>query len=254
MLNAYDKDFNKLDGDWGNQRNPNDFINSLIDFEKNYCESDIFQNKDIEFQFDKISKKDLMKFCELNISLLEKVIAIFAWGGMRHDHFLRLMTGTKFKSLNKIFQNKEGISFSNKNWLLIEEALNKLIINDFSRKFHYLSMKNLSLNYCGPAYFTKILYFLFRKKDCFIMDQWTSKSMNIMLHKEFIKLSGNHVSTINDENIYDQFCNFILFIQEKIASTGRSISADETEDLLFSRGGKFQMSWRTYIKTNYHYL
>ena len=59
MLNAYDKDFNKLDGDWGNQRNPNDFINSLIDFEKNYCESDIFQNKDIEFQFDKISKKDL---------------------------------------------------------------------------------------------------------------------------------------------------------------------------------------------------
>ena len=251
LLNAYDADLMRLDGDWGNQKDPNEFFDSLVKFEKKFCESQFFHNKNISYSFKKISKKELLKYCQKDISLLEKVIAILAWGGMRQDHFIRLMTGTKFKSLSKVNNNQEDVRFSKKNWHSIEDILHSLKNSDDPRKFHYLSMKNLNLNYCGPAYYTKILYFLFRKKDCFIMDQWTSKSMNILLQKKIITLSGNYVSKTNDENIYDKFCKFILFMQEKISATGRNISPDETEDLLFSRGGGKALYWRNFIKINY---
>ena len=103
----------------------------------------------------------------------------------------------------------------------------------------------------GPAYFTKLIFFLMPESASsargYIMDQWTSRSMNLLKSDaRFIKtvVSGNSrwVADSNDEGTYEAFCREV----ETLAAI-LSMRPDKAEELLFSEGrGKGR--WRNYLK------
>lgn len=120
----------------------------------------------------------------------------------------------------------------------------------------------------GPAYFTKLIYFLMPNNPGsprgYIMDQWVGCSINIlneidvvlMDSSEMLKWTKNgeiqpssnyQVSNINTEKNYEAFCWQIELLAAEIGSPP---NPDFTERLLMSKGGKTPLDWRAYVKEN----
>ena len=78
------------------------------------------------------------------------------------------------------------------------------------------------------------------------MDQWTSRSINLLLGENLIKLDNK--ITVNKRkykdgggnsgDVYEKFCNSVDILCGEINKTSRAITPDETEQLIFSRGGQ----------------
>jgi len=64
----------------------------------------------------------------------------------------------------------------------------------------YNDFFELDLQGCGPAFFTKIMFFFSSNLRCFIMDQWTSRSINLLLGENLIKLD-NKITVNKKKNI-----------------------------------------------------
>ncbi len=77
------------------------------------------------------------------------------------------------------------------------------------------------------------------------MDQWTSRSINLLLGENLIKLDNK--ITVNKRKykdgggntgeVYEKFCNSVDILCGEINKTSRAITPEETEQLIFSRGG-----------------
>jgi hypothetical protein len=174
-------------------------------------------------------------------------VVILAWGGMNRKHAIMAMSDwEEWKSV------AEDIRFTNisrsKSYQLFDglRAVNKL--------------KGM-----GPAYFTKLIFFLSKKnafdietkERCrgYIMDQWTARSMNLLLGSQCIKLNsvleknGKYRRLVKDTNtasIYDFFCNKV---EELATLIGYAESPEIAEEFLFSIGrGKGE--WRNYVVSN----
>ena len=99
----------------------------------------------------------------------------------------------------------------------------------------------------GAAYFTKLIFFCSPKHDWYIIDQWTSKSVNLISEKKLVKLTnGGHVSDANDASTYIEYCEFI----ENLSLMG-GWCREDTEKRLFSFGGKKKGAWRSYVIENW---
>lgn len=97
----------------------------------------------------------------------------------------------------------------------------------------YELMKSRKLTGMGPAYFTKLICFLSRDLNGYTMDQWTAKSINLLLMKPLVKLtSSGLVSKSNTATTYEEFCLGI----ESLAKIIKKNPLD-TEEMLFSNGG-----------------
>lgn len=177
-----------------------------------------------------VSRSDLFgmvsnsQFSDIEISL-----SILAWGGMRRDHGRTLI------------QTSES-------WLPIISKLRKG--NQLSRNQAYLLFKNIrdegKLKGMGPAFYTKLICFLSPANTAFIMDQWTGKSINILLGTELVLLNKlGMVTDENDPNIYDEFCKVIIQLSDELGCEPL-----EAEERIFSVGwGKGE--WRNYVIENY---
>ena len=178
----------------------------------------------------KISREDIFEMSRnRDTGDLEVALCVLAWGGMRRDHGRRLL------------QTKT-------HWLPIVEAMRA---GDFkSRSDAYKEFMRVRkegyLKGMGPAFFTKLICFLNREAKAFIMDQWTGKSINLLLGKDLVHLNRlGLVTDDNDEMIYDQFCHQIEKLSEILG-----LSPLETEERIFSEGrGKGE--WRNYLIENY---
>jgi hypothetical protein len=97
----------------------------------------------------------------------------------------------------------------------------------------------------GPAYFTKLIYFANPRHDGFIMDQWTSRSVNLLVDgPAVVKMRArDHVDPQNSADTYEHFCRII----EELSSLLLNRTAEETEQCLFSTGGKKPAPWRRYL-------
>ena len=123
------------------------------------------------------SEVDLEIFCDENIdrcgvrkfvdnkdaNALTKVLFVLAWGAMTLPNARYALTS---------YQNywKEIVGDMLEVNLCRDEAY---------EKFHSL-VKSRNLTNMGPAYFTKLIYFLEPKHNGYIMDQWTARSMNLL--------------------------------------------------------------------------
>ena len=139
----------------------------------------------------------------------------------------------------------------------------------------YTLQENNILAGLGPAYYTKIIYFL-GKGDGLIMDQWTSRSINLLLGKEIIKLQGGQrkatnsdryytVKPTNDQGVYAAYNEAMEVIASKLSENlQEQVSLADTEEFIFSfttdrkkslhlndeQYKKFT-AWRRYVEENH---
>lgn len=100
----------------------------------------------------------------------------------------------------------------------------------------------------GPSYFTKLLYFFSPATDCYIMDQWTSKSINLLTGKSVVHIYDSSPTRRNTGENYQAFCEEIDHLAQLLGQTG-----DQIEQRLMSKGGRNRAPWRAHVKAHYPY-
>ncbi|WP_025898773.1 8-oxoguanine DNA glycosylase OGG fold protein [Sneathiella glossodoripedis] len=196
------------------------------------------------------NKEDLFRLARDMASEPTKDIClrILAWGGMRATF------------LGRVFRDAKETK-----WL---ELAHKIRSGQYSRKEAYRkfvelrSAKDDPLKGMGPAYFTKLIFFLMPENvdnpRGYIMDQWVASSVNLLFEQNVVLMDktckwgpnkqievGLTVSGVNDEVNYENFCLKIECIAAKIGKT-----PEQTERILMSEGGKKPHTWRKYVRDN----
>jgi hypothetical protein len=177
------------------------------------------------------TREELFKMgADSSLNTLDLCVAIFAWGGMRTDHGRRILGSTA--------------------WLDIAELLRSNKINHFEGFQEFFALRKAGkLPGCGPAYYTKVLFFLpLDGRRGIIMDQWTARSINLLLGHHLVTLipAGKNfrVSPDNDLAVYASFCAAVGHLTNLVGGTLQT-----TEMRLFSQGGKRMGKWREYVKS-----
>ena len=160
--------------------------------------------------------------------------SILIWGGIKRDHFRMMM---EFKDT----------------WI---KACEEIRYKKLSRDICYETFQKVRSMGChgiGPAYFTKLIYFMSNNYSNrgYIMDQWTSRSINLLFEDKIIKLTRSgkfyYVNDSNNGKIYEKFCSFIDQIADDI-----NVDPDLIELNLFSKGGREKGLWRDYVIQNHN--
>lgn len=199
---------------------------------------------------DEMSKREAIFSIVKTENDIEKICdQILAWGGMR---------GVNKRSLKSQGDNQ---------WL---DVADEIKAGKFDRATAYKSFSKLhndgKLKGMGPAYFTKLIYFLMPDNSDaprgYIMDQWVGCAINILNQKDIVFMdsaSSNRwtktgqlkpsddyqVCNVNTFENYESFCRQIEMLSDEI-----SHKPDFTERLLMSKGGQKPLEWRVYIKEN----
>jgi len=178
----------------------------------------------------KFNRYELFEYCcDPNNSNLNVLAAILSWGGMRRDHGRLLFNNLEFvlgivdNLRNGVYQNRQ-IAFSK----IQENRTNNL------------------LSGLGIGYFTKLICFLAPNLNGYIMDQWVSKSINLLTGQKVVSITSN--SWVNDNNnadTYEIFCTHIDNLAILLNCSGF-----EAEKRIFSVG-RGHGAWRNYLIQNY---
>lgn len=98
----------------------------------------------------------------------------------------------------------------------------------------------------GPAYYTKIIFLANPRHDGYIMDQWTSRSVNLLAaDKPIIAMRAkNHVDPRNDHHVFERYCSFVEGLSTLLHGNK---TPEDIEQCLFSTGGKHRAPWRRYV-------
>lgn len=176
-----------------------------------------------------LSRSALKEFCRTpSFSDEACFVTCMAWGGMHR-------------------MNGRTAWAERERWLPL---INRLRNTRVSRSDAYNAFELLGIQGLGPAYFTKLIYFLRPCEDGYILDQWTGKSVSILLEPSFIKFdSSGHVSRRNTSSAYERFCVSIECLSKRLERR-----PSQTEELLFSRGGRSKHPWRQYVISNWKSL
>jgi hypothetical protein len=171
-------------------------------------------------------------------------VSIFAWGGMRTSN------------------GKHLFGLHMKPWLDVAQQLRDGALSRVKGYDAFVALRNTkSLAGLGPAYFTKLLYFLPPPaQKGYIMDQWLGLSINLLTGQEIVKLNesitwewkpkqvsprfDSLVSDFNDGAGYEMFCNKIERLSVKM---GFGWTPELTELALISEGGHVKKGWRDYV-------
>ena len=184
---------------------------------------------------DRLLRQELKKICDVSsgYSNEECVASIMAWGGQNRKHGVFV-----FNRFNEI-----------------TDVVSKLRAGELNRFEAYQAFYDIWMRRepqplgMGAAYFTKIIFFCGQGHDGYIMDQWTSKSANILNKTPLINLTSGHVNKKNGVEQYKLFCELV----EEVAKT-LGMSAEEVELSMFSRGGRKKLPWRKFVIENYKKL
>lgn len=182
---------------------------------------------------------------EVNINTV--CAAIMAWGGMHKNHrdYLFNDSGTE--------------------WLEIAQAIR---CGEIDRQTAYSRLAKLrsqgKLKGAGPAFFTKLIYFLMPRRDPtlktgYIMDQWAGCSINLLVGPEVVLMNVTTVRkrqaddptpkfefTVADKNTgdnYEIFCSAVDLLRENL-----DITPEQVDRELVSAGGRKPEPWRLYVK------
>ena len=153
--------------------------------------------------------------------------ATLAWGGMRRDAARRL-------ALNEV------------RWTAIVGRLRR---DGLDRQSSYeicsTAANSVRAGGIGPAYFTKLIFFANPQHEGYIMDQWTSRSINFLVDgPPIVRMrTRDHVDPRNDAATYERFCLAI----EQLSDWLEGKDAEFIEQCLFSTGGRKPAPWRSYL-------
>lgn len=102
----------------------------------------------------------------------------------------------------------------------------------------------------GVSYFTKLIFFFFPQDNCYIMDQWTSKSINYLAARRVVLIYADAPTRANDGTNYEAYCVLIDLLGRKLAELGQDGRGEIVEQRLFCRGGRAHQvgPWREIIR------
>lgn len=177
----------------------------------------------------KFTRQELKELCRnRSFSNKECLGAVMAWGGQNRKH--GRIVFSRFDEIEPIIDDMRSSRIDH-----VQAYKN---FDEIWKKRKPLGM--------GAAYFTKLIFFCEPSHQGFIMDQWTSKSTNLLCDKAVIHLSQGYVSKKNDFQTYVQFCAVISDIAKRL-----DISPENIEMSMFSSGGRKKEKWREYVVKNY---
>ena len=185
-----------------------------------------------DLEQDRVSRVRLREICQSPSASLEVCfLSCMAWGGMnrRHGRLAWASCGEWIKALAVL---KSG---------------------GLTREAAYQSFADLrahkKLPGVGPAYFTKLMYFLRPEGDSYIMDQWTGKSIQLLTGAPLPHMTRQGwITDANGGAEYEQYCQAVDSL-----ATELHISGQEAEERIFSVGGKKPGEWRAYVKKQWRY-
>ena len=179
----------------------------------------------------KLTRNQLKKLCckDSGHADWECLAAVMAWGGQNRKHGVTLFN--RFDEIQPIIHNMRcGV----------------LSFQDAYSEFYKVWAKPENLG-MGAAYFTKLIFFCEPSHKGYIMDQWTSKSINLLSGEKFVHLISGHVSKNNTMDTYKRFCALTESIGKNLGHTG-----EEIEIAMFSKGGQKKWKWRDYVVKEYN--
>lgn len=171
-------------------------------------------------------------------------LSIMAWGGMRISNGEKVLP----------------------KWDQIQPTMKKLRAGCIDRGQAYTEFCNFRKNNpgsgMGPAFFTKLIFFAHPSHDGYIMDQWTSRSINLLIDspKPLVRLAPyiqqkatySRVVDLNDADTYQAYCRAVEQLAKIAVKDGQAITPEIVEERLFSRGGRPAQRgrWRQYLLDN----
>jgi hypothetical protein len=180
------------------------------------------------------TRDDLFDYCSnVSNSHHEVLFTILAWGGMRKSNANKLIELYDEDALIQLISKLRTDANNKKNTLITRSS----IYNDFMR----LKQEN-KIPGLGIGYFTKLICFLAPNLKGYIMDQWVSKSINLIYGDSLVKLTNDWVNNNNHGDIYETYCSRIDDIAKDLKCKGF-----EAEERLFSIGGINRGDWRAYL-------
>ncbi|WP_416915636.1 MAG: hypothetical protein ACMUJJ_01010 [Roseicyclus sp.] len=172
------------------------------------------------------------------VSTVVVAAAALAWGGMNMRY------------------HKAFFEVASKGWLHVANKIRRGELNraDAFEAFRLLREEG-KMPGVGPAYYTKLIYFLSRtaaaphKPQGFILDQWTGCSLNLLAGAPIIHLNVSmstkppvkYVFTVSDANTAQAYEKFCCGVEELVSLCGHT--EDEVDHALQRKGG-----WREYVR------
>lgn len=227
-----------LTSTWVGQSAMNWFAITTKDAQKSAAFSDVYFNRTSLREY--ILSEKNSKTASAN--LYDIVVNILAWGGMSYRHGRRAL---------QCWDNWQPICEG-----LVSGKLNYTEAYDaFFEAQHIGKMSGI-----GPAYYTKLIFFL-GNGEGLIMDQWTSKSINLIHEENVIKLTGGYVSKFADSVMYRKYVQSVAELAERIGISGTEFDKNnKMEELIFSISAKKKpkfltreeheivSAWRSYVE------
>jgi hypothetical protein len=163
--------------------------------------------------------------CDPKVAVLKGYVCTMAWGGQGSQRGGKQHVKAAWAARSKI-----------------ADILERIRSEQLTREQAYdLFCGEGAIPGLAPAFFTKLLYFFRPGKDCYIMDQWTSKSVNLLTGRPIVRLAGSpHRSNTGDA--YRLFCEIVDDLADRLQTDGSDI-----EERLFSKGGRKKADWRAYV-------
>lgn len=251
-----------------NEENLKKFINckhipqTVFGYSPHSLAEEINFKADFSLPNKRMSRQAVFDEIEQRGNALEILLIIMAWGGINRKHCAKLVAA---------LQNNNAALEMFSCWV------NNLKSGRLTRQQAYEGFKSLikihNIPGIGPAYYTKLIFFLTQGKKSvsrgYIMDQWTTKSVGLLLSEiiladnaysgSLIKISPHltraTVDPSNEPKRYELFCRFTDEVGNKIKSREVAEGTNQSwgeiaEERMFSQGhGKGE--WRNYVKANW---
>lgn len=170
-----------------------------------------------------LTREDVKAFCCNERNSDEACfLVIMAWGGMR-------------------VSNARRAWHARDRWLGLIRAIRQGALSGRSDAFHALLLADVPG--MRIAYFTKLMYFLCSGPACYILDQWTARSTNLLClpGAPLVQLQQNYVKNDNPASVYLGFCDLVDRLADATGRTGEQI-----EQSMFA-GGRGH-PWRAVVR------
>lgn len=201
----------------------------------------------------KLTRAEVRKYCQNpNFSPMFGYVCAMAWGGQgagpfaKHAREALLHINNRLDRLEKLRGPRSAVS----------EELDRIRAAAYSREpvqfareraYNAWVGENL-IPGLGPSFLTKLLFFFSPERNHYIMDKWTSRSVNLLTGAKIVNIGASSPSSANTSTNYEIFCEAVDALSRRLG-----ISGEHVEERLFSVGGRPNKKgpWRTYTEAHW---
>lgn len=199
--------------------------------------------EDARLEKEKLTRQRVMEICQADADPWISFVTIMAWGAQNQ------VPGGKRKTIS-MFEQRDSILAA------IEKTK---LASSRQEAFHVWAQSGI--RDLWVAYFTKVLFFfLYPKANCYIMDQWTAKAINLICAEKLIRRKhlNSRLAAPAAAKVYEQYCDLVDDVATHLSSECSVWSGMEAEAALFCKGGRKAGSnpttligpWRSYVREN----